>query len=265
MAITTLDGVVAGYQIPVVIDKSGITMGAVSAGRFHSHWMAAGQPFSGATPASGINGGSLTSPVTGQFVLPSTSTSTYTQYLARVELQSSVAASFILADRLWQNSGVSMTGTGVQSLSFTGLPARDANGSTLGVGCMAGLEFSAAGGVGTPTVTLVYDDQNGVTSTAQFVGVASPPQGSFWIWPVTGIRTVRSVQLSATWTSGNSHIVLFRPLAYVGAPTAYLVEQRDVVTLGMPVVYSGAVPYLIQIPTATTATRITGRLVTTQG
>jgi hypothetical protein len=52
MAITTLDGVIAGFRPPENIFKTGPTMEA--AGRMHSLLYAAGLPGAGTAPATGI-------------------------------------------------------------------------------------------------------------------------------------------------------------------------------------------------------------------
>ncbi|HND55182.1 MAG TPA: hypothetical protein PLV92_22365, partial [Pirellulaceae bacterium] len=60
MAITTLDGVIAGMQAPIPIIKAGITMAAVAARRAYTPWYVAGNPGASTATAVGINGEAVT-------------------------------------------------------------------------------------------------------------------------------------------------------------------------------------------------------------
>ena len=80
-----------------------------------------------------------------------------------------------------------------------------------------------------------------------------------------GVRAVTSYQQNATWTSGTAHIVLFRILAVLDCASANVGNAVDAVTGGMPRIYNGSVPFLVQIPSATTATNITGQYIETHG
>lgn len=260
-----LGTIAAGMRPPELLFKTGVAMEV--AGLHHSHWYAAGRPGAGAAPAPGINGAALSSPVAGQIPITNPGGGAQ-QNLARFAASMSVVGGLWLCDRLWHNSGLSLTSTSAQAITPAAIPARDRDGSTNGVGVMAALEFSAAGGAGTPTVTLTYTDEAGNTGvTTTFVGVASPNAGSFFVWPLaagdTGVRAVTSFQLSATWTSGTAHIILFRPLSLIGCTAANVPAAVDALTSGFPRIYDSSVPFLVQLPSATTATNITGELITT--
>lgn len=266
MAITTLDGVVAGMRPPESYFKIGATMKAV--GQHHSHWYSTGRPGAGAAPSAGINGAAVTAPLAG--AIPHTDPGSGNSYLARFGATASVAGQFLLCDRLWANSGLNLTITTLQSITPATLPARDRDGTTNGVDVLAALEWSVVGGAGTPVVTLTYTDEAGNTGvTTTFTGVTTPNVGTFFIWPLAagdlGVRAVTGYQQNATWTSGTAHIVLFRILAVLENTAANIGNAVDAVTGGMPRIYDGSVPFIVQIPTATTATNITGQYIETQG
>jgi hypothetical protein len=267
MAITTLDGALAGMRPDEFIYKVGTAPEAI--GIPHSHWYATGRPGAGSAPSPGINGAAVTgNAVAGQ--IPRTNPGSGNAHLGRLALTGSLASTLLLCDRLWHNSGLSITSTSAQAITPATLPARDRDGSTNGVGVMAALEWSAAGGAGTPTVTLTYTDESGNTGvTTTFTGVTTPNLGTFFIWPLaagdTGVRAVTSYQQSATWTSGTAHIILFRVLAVIGNPVANVANAVDALTSGLPRIYDNSVPFLVYIPSSTTAANITGHYVETQG
>lgn len=266
MAITTLDGVIAGLQQPQSIIKVGATMEA--AGVAHSYWYSAGRPGAGVAPSPGVNGAALSSTVSGQ--IPHTDPVSGNAYLARLALRASTIGTLLLCDRLWHNSGLSVTSLVAQPITPATLPARDRNGSTNGEDVLAAIEWSAAGGAGTPTVTLTYTDQDGNTgATGTFVGNATPAAGTFEIFSLaagdTGIRAPTSYIQSATRTSGTMHLILFRILAQLEVTAANVGASIDALTGGMPRLYDGTVPFLVFIPAATTATNVSGQYIETHG
>lgn len=272
MAITTLDGAIAGMQIPKPLIKTGITMAAVGAMRGYTPWYAAGNPGASVANAAGINGQavdpSLGTSVQGR--IPRTNPGSGNAYLARLSVQSSVAGQLWLIDRLWQNSGLVTTSTTAQAITPAALPARSGDGTSNGAQVMAAIEWSATGGAGTPTVTLTYTDQDGnAGATGTFAGVTTPPIGTFEIFTLaagdTGIRAPTSFIQSATRTSGTMHLVLFRLLAQVECTAANIGNAIDALTSGLPRIYNDSVLQLVWIPSATTAIQLVGTYVETQG
>lgn len=266
MAITTLDGAIAGLRLPESFIKTTGTMEA--AGIFHSLWYAAGRPGAGVAPSSGINGGAHSSTLSGQ--IPHTNPVSGNAHLGRLSVNAGLGGVLLLCDRLWSNSGLSVTSTTAQAITPATLPARDKNGSTNGEDVLFAIEWSAAGGAGTPTVTLTYTDQDGNTgATGTFVGQATPAQGTFEIFSLaagdTGVRAPTSFIQSATRTSGTMHLIGFRILAQVEVPGTGLGNAVDALTSGMPRLYDGTVPFLVWLPSATTSTIISGQYIETQG
>lgn len=272
MAITTLDGVIAGMQAPQPFMKVGITMAAVAAQRAYTPWYAGGIPGASVANATGVNGGAVT-PADGTAVqgrILRNNPVSGNAHLARLAVNSTTSGTLWLIDRLWHNSGLVVTSNTAQAITPATLPARDSNGSTNGAGVMAAIEWSATGGAGTPTVTLTYTDQDGnAGATGTFTGVASPPAGTFEIFTLaagdTGIRAPTSFIQSATRTSGTMHLVLFRVIAQIEVTSANIGNAIDALTSGLPRIYDDSVLQFVWFPTATTATTITGQYIEAQG
>jgi hypothetical protein len=267
MAITTLDGAIAGFQPPRSFYKA-ITPTMV-AGRPQSLWGLAGNPGAGAFNGT-LDGTTLVAPVNGQ--LPFTDPVSGNSYLARFIAQATVAGTFILCDRLWHNGGFTITSTSAQSITSPTWPARDAAGATNGDGVLLGMEISAATGSGSPTITASYTNQAGTASrsaTNVIATAASSAAGAFY--PIglqagdTGVRSVQSITLSATWTSGTMNLVAYREIARVESILAQTANAIDILTSGMPRIYDDSVLFLIFIPTTTTASVIQGQYAVTQG
>lgn len=271
MAITTLDGIVAGFQAPKPLIKAGITTAAVGAMRGYTPWYVAGNPGASTATSVGVNGEAAT-PALGSTGgrIPRTNPGTGNSYVGRLGINASTVGTLWLIDRLWQNSGLTVTSTSAQAITPATLPSRDGAGGTNGANVMAAIEWSATGGAGTPTVTLTYTDQDGNTgATGTFTGVASPPVGTFEIFTLaagdTGVRAPTSFIQSATRTSGTMHLVLFRLLSMVEVTTANVGNAIDALTGGMPRVYDNSVLQLLWFPSATTATNFQGVYVEIQG
>lgn len=271
MAITTLDGAIAGFRAPQPFMKVGITMAAVAAQRAYTPWYATGNPGASTATAIGINGEAVTPALgsTGGRILR-TNPGSGNAYIGRLAANATNAGTLWLIDRVWQNSGLVVTSTTAQAITPAALPARDGAGTTDGANIMAAIEWSAAGGAGAPTVTLTYTDQDGNTgATGTFTGVASPAAGTFEIFTLaagdTGIRAPTSFIQSATRTSGTMHLVLFRVLAQVEVTAANIGNAIDALTSGLPRIYNDSVLQLVWFPTATTATTFMGQYIETQG
>lgn len=267
MAITTLDGVIAGMQAPTPITKLGIATAAVGAMRGYTLWYAAGNPGAATANAAGINGAAVSDGVGG---IPRTNPVSGNSYLARLGIAASTAGSLWLIDRLWNNSWLVVTSTGAQAIAAAALPSRDGAGGTTGANVMAAIEWSATGGAGVPTVTLTYTDQDGnAGATGTFTAVASPPVGTFEIFTLaagdTGVRAPSSFIQSATRTSGTMHLVLFRVLAQIDVTAANTGNAIDALTSGMPRIYDSSTLQLVWFPSGQSATTFVGQYIETQG
>jgi hypothetical protein len=337
MAITTLDGALAGMNYPT--DFSKLVSGTLVAARPCTWWYLGGYPGAGAAPAGNLRGAAISGAVTGR--IPFTNPGAGNSYLARLVAMVGQAGTFLLCDRLWGNGGIGITTVGAQIvgnpvvsssianptlITCTGnvpfidgdtvrikghtgsnpaidgdyvisnksgatftipvnnlavgsggtvgipIPARDANGLSAGTEVLAAVEVSANVGAGTPTLTLNYTNELGGgnrSATNILATTASPIAGSFHQIGLQagdrGIQTVQSFALSATWTSGTIHVILYRvlarlPISAVGVPTAI-----DMLTGGFPRIFNDSVLFLVFVPSTTTSAYVTGGLTIAQG
>lgn len=270
MAITTVDGLVAGFNVPQGFLKTTGTMEA--AGVMHSTWYVAGMPGAATAPAPGLNGETVTNATAG--VIPFANAASGNKHLARVEVCANVIGTLVVADRLWQNSGLVVTTTTAQAIAApVALPARDINGSTNGEGILFGIEVRTAttnAGAITNT-TCVYTDSNGNTpNTATIPSFpATAAAGTFVPFQLaagdTGMRSVSSVTLGTSYAAGAIHLVAYRPLAYLPVSAAGVGNAADAIALALPRLYDGTALQLFWIPSATTTTTISGLVKYTEG
>lgn len=267
MAITSVDQLIAGMQYPREFIKAATP--TLVAGRPHSLFYLAGAPGAATGSSAGLAGEALTS-YAGQ--LPFSNPASGNTYLARLTGQATIAGQLVLCDRLWHNSGFSMTSTSAQTVSSTAWPARSADGTSNGEGVLLGVEITTATGSGTPTITVSYTNQSnssGKSGTNSVATAASSAIGAFY--PIglaagdTGVRSVQTLTLSATWTSGAMSLVAYRVLARLDLSNANTPNSLDAVTGGMPRMYDNTVPFLLFIPSTTTASNISGHAIWSQG
>jgi hypothetical protein len=276
VAITTLDGAIAGMRPPVRVAK-GVTATLV-AGLPSSLWALGGAPGAGSYDAT-LNGVTLSSSsalVSGQ--IPHYDPTTGNSYLARLSAAVNQAGTLLLLDRLWHNGGYTITINTAQAITSPTWPSRcptsgtDDTATTTGIGVMLAVEVSAAVGAGTPTITIAYTNSAGTASrsaTNIIATSASAAAGVTYFIGLqagdVGVRSVQSLTLSATWTSGTINLVAFRLISALELPSANVANAVDLVTGAMPRIYNGAVPYLVFVPNTTTAATVAATYVETQG
>ena len=267
MAITSLDGAIAGER-PFEAYAKAVT-GTLVAGRPFSPFYLAGVPGAAVAPAPGLAGAALTT-YAGQIPVPPASANTHLSFFQMVS--SAQAGAVMLADRLWHNSGFTITLTTAQTVNSVAWPARDKNGATLGDGVYLGVEVSTATGAGVPTITVSYTNSAGTagrTATNSVATVATSAAGTFY--PIglqagdVGVRSVQSLTLSATWTSGTIHLVAYRPISVLSLSAAGIAASLNTVTGNNARVYDNSVPFIIYTPQTTTTTQLTGGVKFTQG
>jgi hypothetical protein len=280
VTITTLDGALAGMQMPVLWAKSSSpTM--LGPPWWQSFWYLGGFPSSGAAPATTANGTPLTSStslVQGQLYRSNPGSSATGNYIGRFSGCSSVAGTLILADRLLQCGGITtgaaiaVTTTTAQTINTTTLPARDKTGTTNGVGVLGAVEISAATGAAAPVLTLGYTNSTGTASrsgTNLIPTINSTPTGGFY--PIilqagdVGMQSVQTITIGTSLVSGSVCVVLYRPLVALELPGAYIPNAIDALTAGFPQLFYGAVPFFIWVASATTGVYVSGSYVETQG
>ena len=144
---------------------------------------------------------------------------------------------------------------------------------TDGAGVRAYVVAVGTMGAGTPNISISYTNQAGtagrtmpVTVSAVTTAVQShivhsdPSAGKYFPYlPLasgdTGIRSIQSVTLSATMTSGSLAIVLCKPLASIPITTAGIMAERNLMTQlpSLPRVVDGANLNLLFVTAAATA------------
>lgn len=269
MAITTLDGIIAGRLPTQPLLKVGATMEA--AGVLHSFFYTSGVPGAAAAPTPGVAGAALTS-YAGQIPFPG-AVGGKSVYLASMSVSASTAGKLVLVDRLWHNSGIVVTTTTAQTINSVAWPARDMDSSTNGRGVLVGIEVSAAttnAGAVTNT-TLSYTNSGG--TAGQTATMASFPAtavaGSFIPFQLAsgdvGVRSIQSVTLGTSYATGTVHIVAYRVIAEIPLIVANTGAVLDPIAGGFPMLADGSVPTLLWLPSATTATTVTGTVNWAQG
>ena len=255
MAITSNSGVISGLQYPRTFIKT--DTGTKVAGRPFTLWAQAGSPAAGSydTTLNGVTLSSSSSQVTGQ--IPFTDPNSGNAYLGYADLQPTIDNKFmvIVADRLWHNGGFTITSTSAQNIVSPTWPARDINGATTGEGVLLALEVSGTVSTGTPTITVSYTNTAGTsgrTATNIIPTAASVVAGTTYFLSLqagdTGVKSVESLTLSATWTSGTINLVAYRPLAMFPLIADGTGQRFDALTMGMPQLFNGSVPYFMYVP-----------------
>lgn len=270
MAITTLDGVIAGMQAPRYVAKG--VSGTLVAGRPQSFWGVAGSPGAGswANTLNGVVLSSSSAMVAGQ--VPFTNPVSGNTYLARMTGAAAQAGTLVLADRIWHNQ-LTVNSTSAQSPTTPTWPSRDVGGSTNGDGILVGIETSSAASATATTITMTYTNQAGTGSrTASFLDATAATAtiaGAFFRIGLqagdTGVRSIQTFQFGTAWSSGTINAVAYRPLASIACLAAQVTDAIDALTGGMPRLFDGSVPYFFFVPSTTTTTGIHASVVLTQG
>lgn len=254
MAISTVDGVVAGFKQPQYFAK--ISAAGVNT-RMISLFMNDGIPGPAVISTGGLNGGgALLTSYPGQipFTNPSGSNKSY---LARLSFTSRARTAIILCDRIWHNSGFNVTTTSSQSFTVGGVSCPDftrdinngANASKYGEGVFVGIEYYAAMS-SSATITVNYTNSDGVSKTGTIGSLnTSMTTGNFEIMNLaagdTGVRSIQSASISAAAASGTISFVAFRPIAVLGSILGYTTSAIDALTSGFPELFNNTVPFFI--------------------
>lgn len=263
MTITSVNDIAAGMTGPFHYRKVGTTMEA--AGVWHSLFYATGNPGPGVAPSSGMAGAALTS-VAGQ--LPFIAPGAGNKHVARFSARATVVGTLMLVDRLWDQSGIVVTTTGAQTINSATWPARDLNGATAGVGVMVGLECSTAttNGAAVTNMTLSYTPSTG----------GSPRNATMTSWPQTAqpgtfvpfelasgdsdVGSVQSITLGTSFVTGAVHLVAYRILGEIEVILANTGQVQGWAECGLARCYDGTTPFLIWVPSSTSAVTLIGSI-----
>ncbi len=259
MAITSQDGLLSalGGAQRLIYNKANLTS---VAGRPQSLWTANGSPGAGSTTLGQAAAGVVPTDAS-QGGIPFNNPVSGNSYLGQVSGISSATGMLLIYDLLWVwgsgGSGWSVTTTTAQSTtSPAALTRPDANG----VGTEAWLEVLATMGAGAATPTLSYTNQDGTagrtTSGMTPSYSTTAPIGNTFFFNLTsgdtGIRSVQSLTLNTSMSSGTARICIGKRLAEI--PVAANVGFKyDAYDLGLPQVYNDACICPIFIPNSTTS------------
>lgn len=255
MAITDLAGAISGLRRPEYLVRSLISTQINPMKSLWNNNSTNGFPPPGAfdttlngvtlSNSSGVLAGSIPffDPISGN---------TYLAGLRGSSGGAHIGGLYILADRLWHNGGYTITSTSAQNSTTPTFPARDAAGATSGDGVLLGVEVSATTGAGTPTITISYTNSGGTagrTGTSFHATVASSAIGAFY--PIslqagdTGVKSVESLTLGSSWTSGTINLVAYRLLGMICCRKPSVTAYDDLFTCGFTRCYDGTVPFVL--------------------
>ncbi len=267
MAITTLDGVIAGLGKPNSFGKIGA--GTQVAGRWYSPFYVGGISGAAAAPTPGVAGAALTT-YAGQ--LPFTNPGSGNSYLARLTAMSTQTGRLRICDRLWHNSGLSVTTPTAQTVTSAAFPARDRNGAISGADVYIGVEVSTVmgSGAGNYSLSSYTNSAGGTGRVGGTVAYASTmPVGTFTELPLAagdvGVGAISSFTASVSQTTGAYSLVAYRVLADIDLPLANVGYALDAIATGFPRLYDNTVPFLLWCNSGTTAPNLSGMYSIAQG
>lgn len=251
MAITNLDGVINGLSVGrrININKIGTT-GRI-AGGFTSLANLAGSPIAMGTPTTGT--GRIPTSVSVGAIPFENAINPVKKYLGRVTMQSSVAGTLIIYDRLWDNSGIVsniLTSQTVNSLALTRY--------TDGIGVEIWGEVYTVTGTTASTATVTYTDSSDTSRTATCVmSTATARAGEMFPFipqgVANGVKSIQSIIFSAsTGTAGNIGLVLVRRLAEIPMMFSGVSTTADAFALGLSEIQNNAAIYLAMSSSTTT-------------
>lgn len=271
MAITTLDGLIAGSAPPVSFLKSSQT--AEGAGTWHSLFLVAGYPGAGSAPPAYTAGSGYACTNSTVGALPFTNPVSGETRLVKLAVAGSTIGTVILYDRLWTCSGFNTTTTTAQSVTTPGtIPARDDDGTTTGKGVQIWGEIYTAPGATGATWTVSYTNTAGTSGrTATYTHPANA-ESVGQMFPFTlqagdiGVQSVQSLTCSvSSGTAGSLGITLLRRIATAPMLVVNIATILDAMALGTPRIFnSSCLALMVQCSTTNTGT-VAGEIAWAQG
>lgn len=246
---------------------------AATAGRAYDLSLATGNPIQNLYAGTNLAFTAL-SDTDGKGIWHGGNVSPDTKHIVNLGVMSTVATAvpsiIEVVDVLGYYPLTTTTVTTAQTLNNTVTLPRYADGA----GVRAYVVAVGTMGAGTPNISISYTNQAGtagkimpVTVSAVTTAVQShivhsdPSAGKYFPYlPLasgdTGIRSIQSVTLSATMTSGSLAIVLCKPLASIPLTTAGIMAERNLMTQlpSLPRVVDGANLNLLFVTASATAT-----------
>jgi len=252
MAISNMDQLVAALAAAQHKRFYKTSTIAKAAGTWVSFWKVAGEPGAGSNPATGT-GEAPTSSTQGAIPWANPSGANIA-YLARLQAMGTTQSGIlVLADRLFHVSGLVGNVATVQNVNSVALTRPDSTGDNNELW----IEWYTATGSSQVNITIAYTNQAGNASTTTIAFYAAPIAGQ--MIPValaagdTGVRSIQSVQLSATTgTAGNFGLTILRRLGEIFMPVVASGDTLDAFALGMPQLDANSCLFLFMLANATT-------------
>lgn len=199
------------------------------------------------------------------------------RYLTNVTMAATIASAFSLWDVVWVNSGLAVTTTTGQTINSVAFPARDDNGAVDGEGYQIGIYAVAA--LGNAAVvsnsTITYTNSAGTGSRTATLSATNP--NNFPATPVigtvvwfqlqagdTGVKSIETVTLNTTLTSGTASVFVARKLVDVPVSVINMNFFKDINAGNGVVLYDNACILPFAQTAATTATVINGSVTTVE-
>lgn len=253
-----------GY--PVYFAKTGTAPEA--AGNYYSWAKDGGLPGAWAYGTPGLNGRATDGTAAGDVgCLTVPNAASGSNYLVGLVMGGSTTKTARLVDYLWVNSGYTITQTTVHAITPVAIPARDANGTTNGVGVFPFLHAtSAVGNAGAvSTITLTYTNSAGTAGrTASMTTTqwpATPVIGHVGAFTLqagdVGVRSVEGVTFGTSLVSGTVSLVLARVQATAGVVAANVSASAPMDATGIRL-YSGTCLHLEALATGAVLDTIQG-------
>lgn len=263
MPVENLDSMIVGFLAPRAFWKTSFTGEVI--GGLHSSLYLAGVPGAAAAPAPGLTGAALTS-YPGQLFFPATVANKEIR-LHRLEAASSSSGVSMLRlnDRLWHNSGLNVASTASQTIDSVAFPARDITGTVNGEGVQVALEYSTTSTGGATTASVSYTNSAGTAGRTGSITIpATAVAGTFLPMSLqsgdTGVRSVQTFTFAAVQTSAVVHLVAYRSIASLLLPSSGVGADRDGLSMGIPRMYDGSVPWLVYLLSTTSGGLVHGSI-----
>lgn len=255
MAITTYSGLINGLIQPVFVNKQVATDTTSTTYLTMNTWNSSYNAGTFDTTAAGATLSSTSAQVAGQLrhIDPPSGTLSYVASVKGVITTGSRGSLVYIVDRLWHSGGYSATTTTAQTVNSVTWPARDIAGSTNGDGVLIVMEVRTALGANpSANISISYTNQAGTasrTGTIILPSVSSASINNVYFFALqsgdTGVRSVQSVTLGTSLTSGTWGLAAVRVLALVPVSANKKSGREDGFTLGLPRLWDGSVPYVL--------------------
>lgn len=274
MAISSMDQLVAAMTASTAQVLTWHKTAAVSegAGTFFDHFLVAGLPGAGSTPANASAGGTSYT-LASQGGVPFTpAIGSNVTYVLSWSLTCTQAGNIMLYDRLWACSGLA-TGAGA-STTVTGMT--DITRYSGGIGATIWYVCLTAPSAQTANMTLsvTYTNSDGVSGrTATVVlGAGSPPPTANQCYPFTlqagdkGVKSIQSVTNTVGSFTGGSHgLLVAKVLMTAHCPIGNNGMVVDGMKMGLPELESTSVLNFISISSTTNTGYLAGTLTFIEG